>query len=261
MSRKQRSGSGIREGRGTGCTAITAGFVAVVAELLDGFVVALTAGHGLFPLEFCGEKAENKFGSKVRLTPRFGLATAKGATDAVALLSNAYDLGRWLDGNFYRRPLSTERHLDSDRHCYCPSRPQRPTLGALALNPKSSLENPETKPNFVLSFLCDLPTLICPLNLSLFRESLQGVMNRRQWAGVFSHLEASQGQFLFDLGDCAGKGSLSEYIQNSPRHTSRWLLSKRQVFNTEGPKNILQGRTVGMVCLIAQPRQSLNGFL
>src|SRR5207253_6499888 len=90
---QERSGSGIGKSDGAGCATITAGFVAVVTEFLNGFVVALAAGHGLFPLEFCGEKAENNFGSEVRLTPRFGLAPLTVTAANGALTSTDYSSG------------------------------------------------------------------------------------------------------------------------------------------------------------------------
>lgn len=51
-------------------------------------------GHVAFPLSFAGKQLTIRAGSGPWLTPRFGLATAKGATDAVALLSTGYGLSR-----------------------------------------------------------------------------------------------------------------------------------------------------------------------
>ncbi len=87
MPGKQRSGSGIRERCGTSCTAITAGFVAVVAEFLNGSVLALTAGHGLFPFDLGGEKAQNEIAAKHPANPRdFGLAPQSVPAESGALI-------------------------------------------------------------------------------------------------------------------------------------------------------------------------------
>jgi hypothetical protein len=72
-------GKGCRAGR----TAVTLDSVpSITAKLFNGGVLAFGAGHKAFPLDLCGEKAENNFGSEVRLTPRFGLVPASASTEA-----------------------------------------------------------------------------------------------------------------------------------------------------------------------------------
>ena len=56
-----------------------------VAELLAGLVLASHARHGLFSACVLRRKPYNQFGSGLRLTPRFGLAPTKAATDAGAI--------------------------------------------------------------------------------------------------------------------------------------------------------------------------------
>src|ERR1019366_6318793 len=46
--------------------------LAVGSEPLAGFVFASGAGHGISPLDYCGEKPQNEFGSGLWFTPRFG---------------------------------------------------------------------------------------------------------------------------------------------------------------------------------------------
>src|SRR5438552_13262219 len=94
---------------------------AALAEETESFtslVLASEAGHGLSPLAFCGEKPQNQFGSRSWLTPRFGLAPAKAATDAGALISD-YGL-RWNNGYFHRWTVSSETNHNHNLHCVPP---------------------------------------------------------------------------------------------------------------------------------------------
>ena len=107
----------------------------IAARLLDGGVLAFSAGHGDSPLALSGEKPENTNWDRYCGLPRdAGLVPAPASTEA-GTHQKVKGLGRWLHGYFYRMPLSSECNFNRDRHCYCPSRPQRLTLGALNLIP------------------------------------------------------------------------------------------------------------------------------
>src|SRR5579864_9153599 len=97
-----------------GITAVTLKVVAA-AKLFDFAVIAFAACHGLFPLEFCGEKADNEFGSELWLTPRFGLALPTVRAGSRALLCGIKS--RWW---FYRDfdSLSGNANCDfASAHC------------------------------------------------------------------------------------------------------------------------------------------------
>src|SRR5438132_213777 len=109
-----------------------------VPKSLASLTLASEAGHGLSPLAFCGEKPQNQFGSRSWLTPRFGLAPAKAATDAGALISD-YGL-RWNNGYFHRWTVSSETNHNHNLHCVPPFyRAVLVTLRRLYLAPKSFL--------------------------------------------------------------------------------------------------------------------------
>src|SRR5712692_7781055 len=73
--RSKFKGGRIGKRGAAGLATVTLDFaLAVNSELLSTLVLASYAGHGFSPLDFCGEKPQNLFGSRLRLTPRFGLA-------------------------------------------------------------------------------------------------------------------------------------------------------------------------------------------
>ena len=92
-------------------------FLTEVTELLAGLVLAFYARHGLFSACVLREKPYNRFGSGLRLTPRFGLApqpvSAGSGADIVS-----YFLGWWLNRDNYgltvsKANLNPESHADS----------------------------------------------------------------------------------------------------------------------------------------------------
>src|SRR5208337_853767 len=105
-----RSGSGKCSAAGLAAPALNAAFT-VVTELSAGSVRASDAGHGFSPLDCCGEKPQNEFGSGSWLTPRTGLAPPTAPTGSGALIVSY--LGWWLDRDLYGL-TGSESDLDSD---------------------------------------------------------------------------------------------------------------------------------------------------
>ena len=70
--------------------------------------------HGLFSACVEREKPYNQFGSRVRLTPRSGLAPQPVSAGSGALIVS-YVLGWWFDRDFYGM-TGSECDLDADRH-------------------------------------------------------------------------------------------------------------------------------------------------
>src|SRR5579872_308111 len=178
VSRQEWSGGGIAEGSRAGGTAITASFVAIEAELLNGLMLAFAARHGLFPLEFCGEKADNEVGSELWLTPRFGLALPTASTESRALLCSIKS--RWW---FYRNLDSLSGNANGNScsaHC----------LSLLSGSPVSAGLSGLTPKSFVALLLSGFSGLRQNLHGSLFPR----LRSRRQthhsqcriWAG-FKH--------------------------------------------------------------------------
>jgi hypothetical protein len=108
------------------------------SEFLAGLVLASDAGHGLSPLDFCGETGHNRVPrSRAWVTPRFGLAPASASTETGVLISG-YVLGWWFDRDFYG-VTGSECDLDADYHAgfVLPESPVDAGLSYLA--PKSFL--------------------------------------------------------------------------------------------------------------------------
>ena len=101
---------GVRKGCRAGSTAVTLDSQAsVTAKFLNCSVLAFNAGHGFSPLALCGETSQNNLGSEAWVTPRFGFATAKGATDAVAVLLKHLIFAEWWAANHFRLPAFLKR--------------------------------------------------------------------------------------------------------------------------------------------------------
>jgi hypothetical protein len=100
---------------GSAAPALDAPF-AVGSEPLAGLVLASLAGHGLSPLDFCGESHHNLVGSGLRLTPRSGLAPQPVSAGSGALNVNGYELW-WTHGNLHRGTVRSEVDGDRDYHC------------------------------------------------------------------------------------------------------------------------------------------------
>lgn len=182
---KQGSRLRFRKRCRTGCTAVTLdSLLSVNAKLLDCLVIAFPARHGFSPLALCGGKADNKFGSEWRLTPRFGLAPLPVEAGSGAL-SQRIKLGWWFNRNFHGLTGSSEANFNSDSHC-CFILSQGPvTAGPSDLSPKSLRKITEASP--VVSSSLPFNYGISKL-LSLFLlhpRSLHSFCKRKNSVGYF----------------------------------------------------------------------------
>jgi hypothetical protein len=152
-----------------------------VPKLFAVVVLASTAGHGFSPLDFCGEKPENHFGSGLRLTPRSGLAPQPVSAGSGALNVKGYPLG-WTNGYFHRWTVGSEANHDHDLHCFPPF--YRAVFSALrGLYLKSLWKLPHISDSF---FLVQIP-----LDLIRIHQPLQSGLNCRQRLRVVIKVEAA----------------------------------------------------------------------
>src|SRR6185312_4935713 len=164
--------------------ALNAAFTEV-SELLASVVLASYACHGLFSACVEREKPYNVVGSELRLIPRFGLALPPVSADDRALIVNR-GLRRY-NGNFHRRPKSSDANYDYDFHCspFSRKRSVLPAQSVSYLTQKScqagkrSIADPDKKHTFVLRD--------CFLHASIvtFTKSIQDCHNRAQRLRIF----------------------------------------------------------------------------
>ena len=111
----QRLGGGVGKGGFARVAAVALDFaLSVGAKLVGGIVLAADAGHGVFPLALSGEKRHTIYGSRLWVTPQFGLAPRPVRAGSGALIEGM--LSRWLNGYFYRLTVLRAADCDDDAH-------------------------------------------------------------------------------------------------------------------------------------------------
>lgn len=218
---------GFREAHFTGSA-----FPALNAPFAEGSsfhadrVLASDTGHGLFSACVEREKPYNRFGSGLRLTPRFGLAPQPVSAGSGALNVEGY-LARWLNGNYHRGTVGSEGDLNRDLHCIPPFS-CRSVLQALSgsylksfilLRDRAKSRHISTRKTAgsarVASSLFQLhrrmrsrslPCFSAVLNgftrISLFRKAIQNCVDRRKRIGVLCQTSAKFVQFLSHVARC-----------------------------------------------------------
>jgi hypothetical protein len=187
--------------------------LAVGSESLCAVVGASDAGHGFSPLDFCGEKPQNLFGSESWLTPRFGLAPPPVQAGSGAL-SKSYGLGWRLNRDSYGL-TDSEANLNSDNHAVfiLPESPAATGLSYLAS--KSILRLWRRWNEFCR---CPVNRLATPVavvfDLVLFYKPLENRMNGGEHIGVSPSVVASSFQFGFHF-DYAIIATLNKSLDDS----------------------------------------------